>query len=332
MTEKKIMDYAFSLTEELAKISVSFVGLFPRGHVSLVVGEPGIGKTWFMLGISKALADGVQGLGSPDPYTKGKALIFAGETGLRLLANRLYSMGGVKNVDNIKVFSSQFMADNGVDVMMNTAIGRQNVADAVKAFRPDVVFIDTLISFMEAGKDESSQADMTDGIRGLSHIAQKYNCAVVIIHHFRKRKATQTESTRSIDEVIGSSAFTRLAALIIAVERKNNTRWVKCLKSWWQEFKPFTFTLETKEDGVRLNDCYDYDSDGVKTLGNAIARVRAAVMASYGEGGEFTLADIVAVSGISRNTVSTAIQAMLTDGTVTRTKREVNTQFFKVGK
>lgn len=327
---KDMMKYSFSLTADLAKMSVSFVGLFPKGHVSLVVGEPGIGKTWLMLGISKAIADGVQGLGSATPHRKGRVLVFAGETGIRLLANRLYAMGGVENLDNIKVFSSQFMADSGIDVMMNTALGRENVAEAVREFKPDVVFIDTLISFMEAGKDESSQADMTDGIRGLSHIAQKYNCAVVIIHHFRKRKGTQAEFSRGIDEVIGSSAFTRLASVIIAVERKENTRWVKCLKSWWQEFKPFTFLIETDGDTVRLNDCYDYDKYGTRTIVNAVDRVIACVKATYSQGGEFTLSDVVAVSGISRNTVSTAIQMMLTNNLLERTKKDGNTQYFRL--
>lgn len=308
-----IMDYAVTLDPALVVADkLEYVGLFPRGYVSLVAGEPGVGKTWFMLDVCRAVADGRVGMGDPiNPYKKGKALIFAGETGVRMLIERMSLLGGVKNLQSVKVVSSHQMVRCNIDVMLNTAIGRKNIEAAVMEYRPDVVFVDTVIAFMGDGKDESSQVDMSDSIRVLGMLASASNSAIVLLHHFRKRKGSSDSSERSQNEVIGTSAFTRLTSLVVGIERKRDVRRVICLKSWWEEFNPFEFKIASKKGGVVLEKSYTLDSEGSYSTIPTSRRVLDWVMEHYPEGA-FKIADVVAGTGLSRNTVATALSAGLT--------------------
>ena len=325
-----ILDHSYILTPEIADKKIERVGLFPKGHVSLVAGEPGVGKTWFMLNVARAVADGTNGFGLPVPkdrYNVGRVLIFAGETGVKLLADRLRLMGGCKNLESIRVLSSQALMSQDIDVMINTAIGRKNIAEAVELFRPDIVFFDTMISFMSGDKDESSQVDMTDPIRGLSSLANKYNTAMVMLHHFRKR--TKGDKTnRDLNEVIGSSAFIRLASLVVGLERVKDLRMVKCLKSWWEEFLPFSFKIMKTGDGVNLEVSYDYDSDGHVSVVNTVQRVKDFIFDTYKDGGIFTTAQAIASSGFGRNTVISVISSMLTNGEIFLDHKDGSTRYF----
>lgn len=305
-----LLDKSILLSEKIASMEVEKIAIFPKGHTTLIAGEPGVGKTWLMLSIAKSLAGGLKGIGSPiDKYPKGKCLIFAGETGVRLLANRVKLMGGITPLENCRVISSHLCANLSIDTMINTAIGRKNIDEAVAEYKPDMVFFDTMISFMADGKDENSQVDMADCLRGLGSVASKYNTAMILLHHFRKRKSS-AEGERSMDEVIGSSAFTRLASLVIGIERKRELRTVRCLKSWWEEFTPFAFTISKNNDGtIYLNQDYNYNSDGSSSP-TRLSRILAGKIASkYGDQ-MFSSMDVVADFDVSRSVANEAIQML----------------------
>ena len=309
-----IMDYAVTLDPRLVEDDkLEYVGLFPRGYVSLVAGEPGVGKTWFMLDVCKAVANGQVGMGDPvNAYPKGRALVFAGETGVRMLIERMSLLGSIKDLNRVKVISSHQMARCNIDVMLNTAIGRKNIEAAVMEYRPDIVFIDTVIAFMGDGKDESSQVDMADSIRVPGMLASASGSAIVLLHHFRKRKSSDS-SERSQNEVIGTSAFTRLTSLVVGIERKRDVRRVMCLKSWWEEFNPFEFKIVSKGGHVYLEKSYTLDSEGGYSTVPLSNRVLNWVVANHPEG-SFKIADVVAGTGLSRNTVATALATGVTKG------------------
>ena len=310
-----LLENSVMLSEKIANVQVDRISIFPKGHVTLIAGEPGIGKTWLMLSIAKSLAEGTRGIGSPiDKYPVGKSLIFAGETGVRLLANRIKLMGGLTPLENCRVISSHLCANLNIDTMINTAIGRKNIEGAVEEYKPDMVFFDTMISFMADGKDESSQVDMSDCLRGLGAIASRYNVAMVLLHHFRKRKSSGEVAERSMDEVIGSSAFIRLASLVIGIERKREVRTVRCFKSWWEEFTPFAFTIsKTKEGVVYLSQDYNYNSDGSSSPSRFSRLLAEKITMSY-VNRSFTIMDVVADFDVSRSSASEAVQRLCSKG------------------
>lgn len=309
-----LMQYAMTLDPRLAEEPVQLVGLFPRGYVSLVAGEPGVGKTWFMLDVARAVADGKVGMGDPiTPYEKGKVLLFAGETGVRMLVDRMNLLGGVKNLNSIQVVSSHQMARMNIDVMLNTAIGRRNIEEAINDYKPDIVFVDTVISFMGDGKDESSQVDMSDSIRVLGVVANANNCAIVLLHHFRKNKGSASAELRSQNEVIGTSAFTRLTSLVVGLERKRDVRYVHCMKSWWKEFNPFMFKIVERKGRVCLDTSYTLDAEGNTSSVPVVNRVTDWIKKNMVDH-SFQASEVVAATGVGRNSVASAIQVGLSSG------------------
>lgn len=320
-----LLQHSLLLDPKYTEKPVEFVGVFPRGYVSIVAGVPGVGKTWFMLDVCRSIADGLPILSDADgEIHKGKALIFAGETGVRMLVERMQMLGGVDNLPSIRVVSSHEMARLDIDVMINTAIGRKNIDEAIKEFRPDLVFFDTVISFMSGGKDESSQADMTDPIRGLSAIAGAYNTAIVLMHHFRKRPTQTTDTqSRGLDEVIGSSALTRLASLVVGIERKREMRFCHCIKSWWKEFAPFSFIIKQDCEGsLHLEACYDYTADGDYSVVPGARRVLAKIKEEL-KGEAFCQKD-VEVLGYGRDLAARGIRLGITNREIIESGRRGN--------
>lgn len=309
-----MIENALKLSTELAQLRIESVGIFPKGYVSLLAGEPGVGKTWFMLSVAKGVIDGVNGIGiEKGAYNQGRVLLFAGETGVRLLAQRFFQLlPESKNIDNLAVISAHLMEEKRLDVMLSTAAGRKNIATSINEFKPDIVFFDTMISFTEGGKDESSQVDMMDVIRGMSMVAQKNNCAIVMVHHFRKRQSSSENRNRGLDEVIGTSAFSRLAALVVGIERKERVRMVRCLKSWWQEFRPFSYRIDSQNNGkVKLETSYDYDETGATSIVPAIERIEQAILRTYNPGVGFTLQDVILLTDDTRYKCDLALTSLL---------------------
>ena len=238
-----------TLTPQLAaSFRTEFVGIFPKGYVSMLVGEPAAGKTWFMLSMCRGIADGTQGLGSPIAFKQGKAVILAGETGVGLLCTRYKELGFPTHSENITVYSAAMCTDENT-LMLDTERGIANLSEILTTIKPEIVFVDTLISF--ASGDESDIKLMAEPVRKLTAIAQKTKTAIVLCHHFRKKKQG-VQSGLTMSEVIGTSAFTRLAALIAGIAVDGDCRSVQCVKSWWKPFQRFDFILKSVPTGVYI--------------------------------------------------------------------------------
>ena len=84
-------------------------------------------------------------------------------------------------------------------------------------------------------------------IKKLAKLARDFNLAVVIVHHSRKRAAKERNLNLNQDDVVGSGVINRLVGLIIGIEPMKDDEkvlLVRSLKSWFNGFMPFTFTLK----------------------------------------------------------------------------------------
>lgn len=312
-----LLDYAVTFKDEHSEPIVN-IGIFPRGHVTILAGEPGVGKTWVVLSIARGVADGTHGLGLPDnaSYEQNRVIIFAGETGVKLLNERMKLLGGIKHAENVAILSTHLLFMNGVDVSLNSTKGLENIQEALEQFRPAIVFFDTVISFIGDGKDESNQADMTEIVRNLSLIASKTNCAIVLVHHFRKRQQRAISAERDQNEIIGSSAFIRLASVIVSLEKKGTVRFCRCLKSWWREFTPFSFDIKNTPKGVKISDNYDYDIDGAHSLASALERACDFIRQNFADVDEFTTAQVLSKTTIGERNIREALRMLRQSGDI----------------
>ena len=230
--------------------------LFPRGSLSAVVAAPGTGKTWFLQLLASNLSVGGQIFGGFAEEVKPlKSLIFAGEAGPDLLFQRAHETRWNLNRENIVVVGLLDAERKNTTLMLDKEEGRKNIEYFVQSNKPDIVFFDTFASFHT--KNENKFDDMKPLITFLLSIAEKYNVAVVLMHH--TRKSATKKKTLVLDDAIGSSIFIRLIGVILSIEaygenqsNQSNqsgakTMIVRTLKTWFQEFEPFTFTISSED-------------------------------------------------------------------------------------
>ena len=153
----------------------------PRGTVSSITGDPGIGKTQVLLTVAKIVALGGE---FPDGHIcePGIVLIFDGENGLQEEKRRLKNMGVTESDDgssNIYIFSP-FRAE-GQPEWLNFVKHTQSLEKIVAEVKPDWVIVDPLVAFHE--QKEISAPDMRKLTNIQMWLAQRYNCAWTFLQH-----------------------------------------------------------------------------------------------------------------------------------------------------
>ena len=226
-------------------------GMFPRKFVSALVAPSGTGKTIFMQKICSDLSIGgsiFDGFAENEPPRM--CLIFAGEAGFELMIRRGAAMKWAINSRNVKVADQYTFESSDMSIMLDDPEGWKNVISLVKMYKPDIIFWDSFMSFHE--KDENKAMEMKPIIKRLNDLARDYNCAVVLIHHSRKRTAKERSLSLNQDDVIGSSVFNRIVGLIIGIEPMKEdeaTLLVRPLKTWFSAFIPFTYRITEDMNG-----------------------------------------------------------------------------------
>ena len=231
---------------EIEKIA----GLFPRGYMSIIASAPGTGKTWLTLLLSAQLSTGgtiLAGLAESKPQ---KVILMSGETGRSILEARISQTAWPVEQKNFLIFDALEMGADGIDYMLNTAQGQENIIAITANLKPDLLIFDTLISFHTL--DESKQGDMTKIFIFLNRLAKSFNCAVLCNHHTRKRPSDAPNREQNQDDVIGSSAGIRLASSIYLITSKdseagNSIMTVKNAKAWDKKIPPFSYSFTTRE-------------------------------------------------------------------------------------
>ena len=220
-------------------------GMFPRKFISAIVAQSGTGKTMFLQKFCSDLSIGgsiFDGFVEEEPARM--CLIFSGEAGLDLMIKRGAQTKWPIYPPRVKVIDQRKFDKNDVSIMLDDDDGWKNICRLTDMYKPDIIFFDSLISFHE--KDENKAAEMKPIFKRLNDLAERANCAIILIHHSRKRAAKERTLSLNQDDVIGSSILNRLVGLIIGIEpmkEDEKTLLVRTLKTWFTAFMPFTYKI-----------------------------------------------------------------------------------------
>lgn len=229
-------------------------GLFPKGHISLIASKPGVGKTWFMLSKVHGIAlDGVP------------CLILNGESGFDVLLQRVYATGWTYPPDKVVVLNLVDCLDVG-GLAIDEQQGWTNLMQFCASFRPGVVWIDSLVAFVNG--DESDMKSIRGVFSRLRAFAEKMNVAVVINHHLRKKVGSSNAGVGDVglDDVIGSSVISRIACTVfLMLPQGDGQVRVECIKSWYEKTPAFHMEIKsTEEGGVTLKSSMGIATSSVK--------------------------------------------------------------------
>ena len=169
-------DYKIYSTVEKQEVEWLWYPYIPYGKLTLLQGDPGDGKSTFMINIASALTRG--GL-LPD----GKKL--------EQIGNVIYQ-GAEDNVgDTIKPRLEEAGADcDRVAFIDDADMGLTFIDDrlekTIRSFQAKLLVLDPLQAFMPSNADMQNASHVRSIMRKLGKVAEKHKCAVVMIGHMTK--------------------------------------------------------------------------------------------------------------------------------------------------
>ncbi len=205
----------------------------PRRAVTFLDGDPGAGKTLFLLAIVAGLTghlplppipppqvgweDGTITLGSITDLAGKLAtvVILTNEDELGILRGRLEKLGGAPNqVLTIGLTSTPPANRSGI-----TGELLPDALPMLEALHPDLLVIDPITLYLTGfqGIDISDAVGVRKAMESLLNAARELGCAVLTTRHFRKTAG------KALYRGLGSVDFTAMARSILTLARKPDT-------------------------------------------------------------------------------------------------------------
>jgi hypothetical protein len=196
---------------ELPEIKWIVPDLIPQG-LTILAGKPKCGKSWLVLNILLAVATGGKALGSFS-VEKGDVLYLALEDTERRLRDRVNKCLGPHPLPkNFHYCNSDWGR------LPDARVNFEKFLDEHKDTR--LIVVDTLQKIREPGKSGTGVYEQDyEAISILKTIADKYNVAVIVVHH--QRKATSGDI---YDTISGSLGITGSADTIAILRKESKSK------------------------------------------------------------------------------------------------------------
>lgn len=197
---------------EIEEVEWLWNGRIPRGKVSLIVGDPGLGKSFLTLDMAARVSCGLA-WPDGDDAPRGDVVLLSAEDGLadtiapRLMfaqadRSRIHALSAIRDERGERPF------DLSRDVaQLARVIGDLRVAGRV----PVLVVIDPITAYLGREVDSHVAADVRGALAPLAALAERERVAVVCVAHLNKA------ATRALYRVSGSLAFVAAARAVLAV-------------------------------------------------------------------------------------------------------------------
>ena len=148
-------------------------GMYARGEITIVEGDPGLGKSYFQQVVCAALVDGKK-IPSESEYepVKGRVAYFDTEntadtvTKLRLIEN------GCENLGDYFQEEYPFSIDDEEKW--------KRVEEALEKFKPDMIVFDTINIYI-GGADTYKSSETQQALSHFKVLATRHDCSVVLI-------------------------------------------------------------------------------------------------------------------------------------------------------
>jgi hypothetical protein len=179
----------------------------PAGKLTLVMGDPGLGKSWIALDLAARLSSGRAWPDGAAPAPVADALILSAEDGLAdTIRPRLDSLGA----DQCRIHYLAGLRVGDVDRSV-TLLDIAVIEQAIVGNRVRLVTIDPLSAYL-GDTDSHRDADVRALLAPLAALAERTSVAIVGIMHLTKGRERP-----AVHRAIGSIAFAAAARLVHAV-------------------------------------------------------------------------------------------------------------------
>lgn len=177
---------------ERKKVDWLWYPYIPLGKITLLSGDPAVGKSYVGLSIATHLSNG-DALPGAKYGSRGNSLIVSAEDDLGdTIAPRLDAMGA--NDSKIKAIRGNFTFNEAGFELFNGILAEHS---------PSFIFIDPLSAFVDGETDTNKENAVRALLVQLQILAERHHCAILIIRHL-----TKGTRDKAIYRGQGSIAFT----------------------------------------------------------------------------------------------------------------------------
>lgn len=227
-------------------------GRIPKGKLSLIVGDPGLGKSTITLDIAARIS---KGLMWPDrgQASRGEILILSAEDGLEdTVVPRLMKLGA----DRAHIYAMTGVIDSdGTSRWFTLDKDLAHVAAAIEEVQPMCVIIDPINAYM-GDTDSHQDTQVRRILNPLQDMADRYGTAIIGVMHLNKN--TQTKAAYRIGGSIAYLAAARSVSYVVPDPEEDDKRYFVTDK--------MNLAAKPAPLALRLNGSIEWEPDPVKGL------------------------------------------------------------------
>lgn len=235
----------------------------PKGHLTMIAGHEDVGKS-FLAAYIIAMIGGYQKIwpdGSPGPEDPGWVLCAEYEQMVGVYFKRLGWMGMDQANQNI-IFGPRPVGNEFETVRLDDPL----FLDVLEAFVAESEVHSVIIDSLSGGHDKSENKDaMRSLLNPLMLMASRLNVAVIILHHFRKNKSTDS-GYYTLDSVRGHSSITQFCRSVILIWKelglegeKTNNLFLNSAKHTFVQDRPTRIRGSFSQNGFNWSDASKLD-------------------------------------------------------------------------
>lgn len=216
----------------------------PKGFVSMLVGDPGIGKSVVALDFVRIITTGDTFPLVDERAKKSNAVWIDTEASQQLLNIRSKRLGVDRTRVTIPVIGGDILAQINITIPEH----REQILSIITAKKPTILVLDSLSGSHNRG--ENKVEDIKPIMEFFAQVARDYDIGVLIIHHLNKSHISDSPEI-SLYRIRGSMAIPQFARSILALESiTDNTTKLRVIKSNLSRLaKPITVVADTDKDG-----------------------------------------------------------------------------------
>lgn len=210
-----------------------------KGNINIIMGDGGLGKSYIITWLVSAISKGAKIPFSNNNFKKGTSILQNAEDDPdttilpRLMLNDV-------DVSKIGAFNEE---KEFLEVQQITRL-----EDRIKEFNPEVVVLDPIQSFV-GDININSQNEVKNALKPLKQLAQKYNCAIIMIMHLNKNN-----SAKASQRANGSTEFiTSSRSAILITENPENTSerlFIPIKTNLMKENEKNTLSFKINDNGI----------------------------------------------------------------------------------
>jgi putative DNA primase/helicase len=189
-------------------------GYIPRGRLTLVVGDPGVGKSWFTLALATHHALGTPLPGTTEPCGPGATLLIGAEDPLEdTVRPRLEALGAkLMQIEALRSASVLTEAGDQREEPFSLAEDMALLSKVVLEGRYTLVGIDPINAFLGTDLDSHRDTDIRSVLAPLAQLAERSTAAVVAVMHLNK-----AVGGKAIYRVLNSIGYVAAARSVLLV-------------------------------------------------------------------------------------------------------------------